>query len=270
VPIPARILRGHAEDLPGGRPHLSAADLDRQDRILATGLSLFARFGRAGITMAVFAAAMRLSPSTVRRHFPDLDALLAHLITRHLLAIAAALGDVPADAPDRSTRLLAAYIAATRTGFGAPTEPHLLLLRERHALPDDLAAPIGQIRGQIGETLAGPNGEAALALLDTPNLHAPQIQAMLAALQATPFHPFLQPATETAPQPATPSAPLRPIRFTPPTAVHLIPGAPRPRPAWPPPAGTRARAGPDPPAADPPAEEDDEFGPPGAWAMAKS
>jgi len=41
----------------------------------ATATTLMAHYGRAGPTMVSFAAAMRLNPVAIRRHFPDLDTM---------------------------------------------------------------------------------------------------------------------------------------------------------------------------------------------------
>jgi AcrR family transcriptional regulator len=91
MPIPIRTLRARADDLPNARPHLSARELDREDRILDTARALIFHFGRVNLTLDALAVAIRLAPATIRRHVPDLDSLLAELITRHLRAIACAL-----------------------------------------------------------------------------------------------------------------------------------------------------------------------------------
>ena len=181
--LPAtRLLRAHADDLPNARPHLSGRERDREDKIVAAAQALIARFGRTALTMGNFAIAVRMSPATIRRHFPDIDSILAEILFRHLLAISKAIGEAKSDprAPHKARR--AAYLAMTRTAFNAPTERHLLLLRERQSLPADLAATVDELRTGIGEMLAGDFGPTALALLDTPELQAPQIEAMLATL----------------------------------------------------------------------------------------
>ncbi len=185
MPTAARTIRTHIDDLPGARPRLSSRDLDREARIVAAATSILARFGRANITFNDFAVGMRMAPATIRRHFADLDTLLADILYRHLAAIAAALGDAPAgDDPQAARR--AAYVAATRSAFNAPLNAHLLLVRERYSLPADLAEPLEQLREQIGFMLAGAHGDTALSLLDTPDLLLPQIETMLAALVAPP------------------------------------------------------------------------------------
>jgi AcrR family transcriptional regulator len=184
MPTPIRILRAHADDLPNARPMLSARELDREDRILSTARALFYRFGRVNLTFTALAVAMRLAPATIRRHFPDLDSILAEIIIRHLRAIACALGEVPREHPNRQAAARAAYIAFTRNGMGcAPTEAHTLLIRERHTLPPDLLEHIEQLRDLIGTSFAKDHIETTIGLLDNCFLQRPQIEAMLATLQ---------------------------------------------------------------------------------------
>jgi len=200
MPIPTRLLRAQADDLPGARPRLSTKDVEQQDRILATATSLFARFGRVGINLTSFACALRMSPLTIKRHFPDLDSILAEILRRHLQTIAAALGEVPFGATNRPAARRAAYVAHTRTGFNATTEAHLLLLRDRHALPPDLAEPIEQLRLLLGDMLDPANPTVVLTLLDTPELQPAQIETMLAAL-AIKTEPASTPPPKEAPPP---------------------------------------------------------------------
>ena len=173
------------DDLPGARPRFSSRELDREARIIAAATSTLARFGRANVTFNTFALGLRLSPATIRCHFPDLDTLLAEILYRHLAAIAAAMGEAPAG-DDLQAARRAAYVSATRSGFNAPLDAHLLLVRERYSLPADLAEPVEHLREQIGFMLAGAHGDTALSLLDTPDLLLPQIETMLAALMAPP------------------------------------------------------------------------------------
>jgi AcrR family transcriptional regulator len=179
---PTRILQATVDGLPGHRCRFTEKQRDRQEKILTAGLALMARHGRAGLTMAKFGLAVGMAPAAIRRLFVDIDSILSELLVRHLLAIFQALGEIPADAPGRKPALRAAYLAATRTADGRLTEPHILLLRERHSLPPDLAGEIERTRDSLGEVLAGPDGPAALALLDTPGLAPSRIEAMLAAL----------------------------------------------------------------------------------------
>ncbi len=213
--IPARLLRAHADDMPGARYRLSSQERDREERIIAAGISMFARFGRAGVTMGNFAMSLRMSPATIRRHFPDLDALLAEILYRHLAALAAAIGEPVRQGDPAKAARRRAYLTASRTPYSAPTERHLLLLRDRHSLPPDLLQPIEAVRLQLGEMLAGDHAEAALSLLDTPTLQAPQIEAMLAALAPEPeivAVPDAIPPPPAASPPARSAAPARDTR----------------------------------------------------------
>ncbi len=227
--IPARILRAFADELRPNRPVFTTRDLDQRDRILATGRALMVRHGRAGITLGNFALAMRMSPSTIRRFYPDIDCLLAEILTEHLRHIAAKLGEVPMDLPDRRPAMRAAYLAATRGPFGTLTETHRLLMRDRYLLPPDLAEPLETLRLTIGDILAGENAEIALALLDMPQLDLAQIEAALAAV-----------VTVREAQPA-PKPPLRVVAGPEPVATPATPA----RQALPDPnTARRPRAGP--------------------------
>ena len=158
----------------------------------------------------------------MRRHFSDLDALLATLLRAHLRKLATAIGKIPHDAADRPQKMRAAYLAYTRTDLGTCTEAHLLLVRHRNLLPEDLFAPIEATRRDLGETLARGHSEAALNLLDTPSLDAPCIEAALAGIIATAAK---QP--KSAPPALKPSAPIAaPIRRDHPLPARP-PSAPR-------------------------------------------
>jgi len=232
MPVPARLLRDLADDLPGARPRPSARDEDTKDRILAAATTLMANFGRPGLSMAGFATAIRLSSATIRRHFVDLDTILHEILTRHLSALAASFGDIAFDLPDRPAARRALYVQRTRTCLNAPTEAHLLLLRERHALPPDLAASIETLRTLVGDMLCPAHPEIALALLDTPDLQPPQVEIMLATLS-----PALAAASpEPAAPPQTTAKPPRPI-FIPTLVIQTNPArrATAPIPPHPPP-----------------------------------
>jgi AcrR family transcriptional regulator len=226
MPTPARILRDFADDLPNVRPKWSTRELEREDRILSTAKSLLARYGRANVTFTTLAFALRLAPATIRRHFADLDSILFELITRHLMAISRAMGDVPFPQSNRQAALRAAYVACTRTAFSAPIESHTLLLRDRHALPPDLLEHVEKLRTLLGQTLGNAHDETVLALLDNPFIQIDQIETMFAAL-------------------VKPKAPPQKIR----TIKYQKPGRPtpphHPGAACPPP--PQARAGPAPP-----------------------
>jgi AcrR family transcriptional regulator len=205
---PTRILQATVDGLPGHRRRFTEKQRDRQEKILSAGLILMARHGRSGLTMGAFGIAIGLAPAAIRRIFVDIDSILSELLVRHLLAIFRAMGEIPADAPNRKSALRAADLAATRTADGRLAAPHILLLRERHSLPPDLATEIEQTRDSIGEVLAGALGPAALALLDTPGLPPSRLEAMLAALDPEPTQTLKPEPPERKPQPII-ASPLR-------------------------------------------------------------
>jgi AcrR family transcriptional regulator len=179
--ITPRLLRTEAQRLPINARILSEKEVAREARILATAQCLMVRFSRSALGMAGLAAALGIAPATIRRHFLDVDSILAEILIRHLLAVCQAIGQVAADHPGRHAALRAAYLAATRTAGGEPAEAHLLLLRERHTLPPDLAEQVDSLRKDIGDALAGPNGPKVLSLLDNTELHAQEIASLLGA-----------------------------------------------------------------------------------------
>jgi AcrR family transcriptional regulator len=187
-----------------------------------------AHFGRAGLTMNSFAIAIRMSPATIRRHFPDIDSILAEILLNHLQTISKAIGDVPLTTPNRKAAQRAAYIAATRTAYSAPTETHLLLIRERFALPQDLADIVETTRDVIGTLLGADQSAAILAILDTPTLQPPQIEAMLAGLAGADIGIPEPPITKPKPD------------FIPNKFICFSPK----KPSQPQPSSRRARAGP--------------------------
>ena len=154
---PTRTLQEEAANIPGNTLHLSTREHERRDRILLTATRLIAIHGRAAITLPALAAAMHLTPRAVQKLFPCLDTILVEILHRHLQSIANTLAEIPHDAPRVQTLRRAAYIAATRTPFGgAPTDAHLLLTRDRHALPPDLAASLDSHRLSIALILTPP------------------------------------------------------------------------------------------------------------------
>jgi len=92
----------------------------------------------------------------------------------HLHAIAVSFGAIGFHTPNRPAARRAAYIAHTRTPFSAPTEQHLLLLRDSHNLPPDLAEPIAKLRALIGDMLC-PTHPKSPSPFSTPlNSSAPK------------------------------------------------------------------------------------------------
>ena len=200
--IPPRILRAEAEDLPGGRPEPSARDADKVDRIVQTARKLICTHGREAITLRNLAAALRLTPQMIQRHFTDMEALLGEILSRHLQALVAALNKIPSDGPNHLRAKRAAYAAATRTGFGTFSAVHDLFIRHRGALPPDIADPLDHFRRSVGILLAGEQADIALSLLDNFSLDLPQIEAVLERLA----QPIAQPLAASA-IPAKPVAP---------------------------------------------------------------
>ena len=233
-----RQLRAEADDLPGNRPHFSARELDRRDRIVATATALMARHGRAALNLASFALAIRMSRHAIQRHFIGLDCILAEIIHRHLQSVARAIGEVPHTAPDPAAARRAAYVAATRTPWGAPTPSQSLLLQNRLSLPPDLADPIDQTRLALAAALTPPgtDPETTLTLLDNPHLSPTQIEAMLAAL--APPAPAALPSPKPRHPTHAPTAARQPhatsIRLPSPTFPILFPRPPsNPKPSHP-------------------------------------
>jgi len=191
MPTPARIIRAEAENLSPPPPR-TARQQQRHERIIAVGRTTMANHGPQNITMANFAVGLAICTSTLRRHFPDLHCLLAEIIKRHLLALANALGEIPLETPNRQAHLIKTYFNVTRTPMGGLTEAHLLLTRDLHLLPEDLRTPLEQTQLCIAALLGPDIAREAQALLDTPYLALPRIEAMLAPLQ---------PQTDAQPQP---------------------------------------------------------------------
>jgi AcrR family transcriptional regulator len=192
---PARILRAQADALRGGPPALSPREQALQERVLGAAAKMMAALGYRSVTMRGLADALEISPTTVKRMFCDIESVLAEILSGHLRDIAAKFGEIAKDADNLQAARRAVYLACTRTGFGGPTARHLLLLRDRHALPPDLAEPLEALRLSVGDMMGYPNGPAALALLDCQGLSGPQIETMLAALAP-------EPAPQSPPSPA--------------------------------------------------------------------
>jgi AcrR family transcriptional regulator len=204
--IQPRLLRAHVDNRSHNRPMPTEKQRAREQTILAAAQTLMATYCRGVLTIGKLAIALRMSPGTIRRHFTDMDEILAEILLRHLTGIARAIGNTPPGDPNARAAARAAYIEATRTGWGGLTEPHLLLIRERHTLPEDLAKPVEQMRHVIGEMLAGDQGAIALTLLDAPELQAAHIEAMLATSEPTAKEPQGPPAKHAQP-PAHATAP---------------------------------------------------------------
>ena len=201
---PDRIIRADVENLERDPPELTPRELEQYNRILLVAEAVMAQHGIYTMTISSLAHGLRMGAATLRRHFSDLDMLLATLLRRHLRKLAYAVGKVPNDVPNRPRKMRAAYLAYTRIATGGLTEAHLLLVRDRHLLPDDLRAPIEATRRDLGGSRASPNAEDVLGLLDLPNLDAPRIEAALASIADT--------ATEQPKQAAQAPKPTAPVR----------------------------------------------------------
>jgi AcrR family transcriptional regulator len=199
--ISARIIRAEAEALGCLPKYLTDRERERRDNILRLGRSVLARHGRDRVRFIDLAVGLNLTQAAIRRHFVDIDALLADIIRRHLRALVAELAKIPQNAPDRDRKRRAAYIAFTRTPMGTLTPDHLLLVRDRHLLPDDERLPIELLRDEIGRIFAGDNFAVALELLDQPYLDAQEIEAKLA-----PHTAARRPAAPHAPDGDAPGA----------------------------------------------------------------
>jgi len=207
---PARILRVTVENR-HPRPEPSERELAREDRIIAAAQTAFAAHGRATVTLTGMAQALRTSCYILRHCFCDLDALFAEILKRHLVYLARIIGDAAHyDDPDAFRKRRAAYLAATRTILGGLTEAHLLLVRDRHLLPEDLLPHIEAFRNDIAHLVAGPHGRKILTLLDSPDWTPDDIEDFLAPHT----HQKAEPAQPPAPAPAaTPTKPPPP-KFT--------------------------------------------------------
>ncbi len=225
-----RALRDRIDAIPGNHPHFTAREQDRQEQIVTAGRTLLAEFGARSFTMTAFALAMRMSAASIRRHFIDLDSLLVHILNRHLLTLSTVMGTLPRGANDKHAARRSAYLAHTRTVLGGLTEAHLLLVRDRHLLPQADLERIETIRANLAPLLAAEHADAVLAWLDTPTIDLADIDAILAARAA-----HTAPAAQAAPAPPGP----RFKRPPPPTSQATWPTAWQ-RSA----SATQARAGP--------------------------
>lgn len=209
-----RHYRAYVANRSRNRPPLSEKQKEQREHIIANAQGLMASFAGGRFTIGSLARALQMSPGTIHRHFPDIESVLAEILFRHLIEVTRAINKIPQDHPNRRPAARAAYIEATRTYWGSLTEAHLLLVRTRHTLPDDLAKPIEDMRTMIGETLAGENAEAAFTLLDSPYYEAKQIEAILAPSEAKAQDP--KPAA-----PAKPAAPPAPAEAPPAHKRHF-------------------------------------------------
>ncbi len=202
-----RLLRAHLEQIGDRPPELTEAQRARQERIVAASTSLFVRFGPDTISLSDLALALRHDTRTVRRHFADLETILFEILTRHLLGILKALGEIPNVVPDAEAIRRARYVELCHY-WGSPNEPHFLLLQHRHFLPEENRRTVENLHYQIGLILAPDHPWAILEILDAPGVDfaAPGVlEAKLAALRAPapPTESESPPDTAASVQPAS-------------------------------------------------------------------
>ncbi len=204
-----RALRDRIDSIPGNQPSFNMREQDRQEQIVTAGRTLLAEFGARSFTLPAFALALRMSPASIRRHFIDLDSLLIHILNRHLLTLSTVMGTLPRGANDKHAARRSAYLAHTRTPLGGLTEAHLLLVRDRHLLPQADLDLIEDVRANLATLLNGEHAQAVIDLLDMPTMGLADIDAILAARTA-----HAAPAGQPSP------APSRPIFKLPPPATR--------------------------------------------------
>ncbi len=197
--IPVRILRATADNRHPPPPP-TARTREREERILAVNQTIMAEHGPETFTFADLALTLRIDRATLRRHFPDLESLLGKILRRHLNRVTRAVAEIHPDDPDRDKKRRSAYHNATHTPLGGLNEAHLLLIRNREMLPDDLLPAIEASRLNIGSILAGPLGEQTLAELDKPGLDTTRIEPAPPPVRAEPPKP---PAITYSPGKAT-------------------------------------------------------------------
>ena len=218
-----RDLCTHVQNEDRNPVELTTRQREIRERVLTLAQSLMARFGTTLLTFSAVAASLHITTRTLRFHFPDLDALLAILLLRHLDAILAAVSEVPNDHPNRDQARRAAYFIATRTAAGALTDAHTLLVRDRHFLPEDVLIPIEAYRHQIGILLAGDHAEFALGNLDIPLATQAQIENALHNLRPDP-QPAARPTPAprpAAPRPSSEGAFIPNVAFVPPASFWV-------------------------------------------------
>ena len=141
--------------------------------------------GPAAVTMKILCSSLDITAATMHRHFADIEELFGRILLRHAQGLLDAISKVQFDSPDRGPLQRAAYLAGTRTGWGSHTDIHHLLLNYAVTLPPDMARPVESIRRTIAGTLVGPDApSAAMALLDSTDMEAPEIEVVLAAILA--------------------------------------------------------------------------------------
>jgi AcrR family transcriptional regulator len=166
---------------------LTDRECRRHDTIIECGRAVMAEKGFANIAFTAFAIAMRIGVATLRRHFCDLDALLAHIVRLHLQALTTAIGNINPEAADPARARREIYLALTRRPSGAFTDDHLLLIRDSPSLPPDELVSIEAARQNLARLLAGANcdcPERILCMLDNPAIEVADMQELIAKYAA--------------------------------------------------------------------------------------
>jgi len=212
--VPPNLLRSQAEDFEHTPNNLSTRQLERRDRILATGCHLLALHGLRNLRVCDLAIAMNISSAAIRFHFADLDALLIEILHEHFKKINEAIGTIELSEPEPTAKRRAAYLAATRGPNGNLTEAHLLLIRDAAMLSDINYAAIQQSHEQHALILAGKlDADTVLTILDAPRLDPLRILATFATLEGTDPALLVSLPVLAAPQPA-PQQPAPPPRWS--------------------------------------------------------
>ena len=191
MPANPRLVRARADQIFGAPPTRTKHQQQIYDRIMLAAPTLLAEFGPIQITFAILAIGLRISTTTLRRHFVDIDDLLGTILLEHLGDVEDSISVIPDTAPDPPHLRRQAYLAATRGQNNRLKAAHALLVQARHTLPPDLLDRIEHQRQRIGQALvespAGARADQTLLLLDNPAFSGSTIEAMLAAHAAA--HP---------------------------------------------------------------------------------
>ena len=187
-------------------PPLTWRERERFEEILVESPGVLVEHPRQTLTFNIIAGTLRTTPVTLRRYFPDLDALIGEILHKHLRLIAEAFGEVP-HGPDRARLCRLRYYNLTHTPMGAPNPQQLIMIRELYALPEDLRGPLAAMRHSLGVTMAGDLAEELLHFFENPCFTLADIEALLPPLEAAraaEFQALHLPPPATAPQNVAP------------------------------------------------------------------
>ena len=217
---PLRILRANGRDFLGKSRNKTAKEVERETDILNVAEHLMCDYSRADVTQKVLCSSLDITYAAFHRHFADLEELFGKILLRHLEAVFAAVCKTPWDTPDRGPAIRAAYLAYTRTSWGSHTNIHHLYLAHVGTLAPDVAEPVEAMRRMIASTLVSSDApSSAMGLLDSLELEAPEIEALLIGLQAAAQRTAARRAAARQPPAAVQAAP--PPAPTPDPVVEL-------------------------------------------------